>query len=212
MRFDRVIELRERLDTLIAQMSYGIQNRGPARKDRQSAQEIAELQGEHHRLDEVWKRARRAQEEVYSLEEIALTATLDGEPIAELLGDARAVYTRFRKTLTPLLVAQEQKRDMVTLLVTDLDDPHGHSLFVAPLLREARARRWSVEIHTDGGKPEPGDPPWPAARRWSAAAHAGAASSRASRREIRRRGACSYDSRDRGRASTSRSRSACTGT
>ena len=166
MRFDRVIELRERLDTLIAQMSYGQDHRA-AKKDRRTSQEIAELRGEHHRLDEVWKRAQRAQEEVHSLEEVALTATLDGEPIGELLGEARAVYTRFRKALTPLLVAQEEKRDTVTLLVTDLDEPHGHALFLVPLLREAKQRRWSVEIHTDGGKSEAGDPLWPAARRWS---------------------------------------------
>ena len=164
MRFDRVIEVRERIDTLIAQMSYGT---GGPKKGKQTSQEIAELRGEHHRLSEVWKRTEAAQEEVHSLEEVALSATLDGEPIGELLGEARAVHARFRRALTPLLVAQQDKRDEVTLLVTDLDEPHGHRLFTAPLLREARARRWTIEVHVDGGKKDSSDPPWPADRRWS---------------------------------------------
>ncbi|MDB4946359.1 MAG: ATPase with chaperone, two ATP-bindingdomain [Labilithrix sp.] len=167
MLFDRIIELRERLDTLIVQMSYGAMGPKAPKKNSQTAQEIAELRGEHHRLDEVWQRAHRAQDEVHSLEEVALTATLDGEPIGELLGDARAVYTRFRKALTPLLLAQERQRDSVTLLVTDLDEPHGHALFLEPLLMEARQRRWAIEVHIDGGKAEGGDAPWDHGRRWS---------------------------------------------
>ena len=156
----RVVELRQRLETIVAELSYG-----PDHRDARTAREIAELRSEHHRLDELWRSASGAQADIHALEDLAFHAALAGESSAPFVEEADALGSRFHRALAPLLVADERRRDHAVLLLTDLDEGTGWARWLAPLLRATPRRRWSAVVHVDGGERSPSDD-WPAHRRW----------------------------------------------
>ncbi|XYH98880.1 AAA family ATPase [Sorangium sp. So ce1128] len=156
-----VEQLREQIDFLLTQLSLAT---GPSR-DRRKELDTAALQAEHHRLSELWGRLASAQEEMHSVEELALMALLEGEEVRELAGEARAAWEGFRKVLPRALVATESRRDAITLILEELDEG-AFERWLAPLLKELPRRGWSATLHIDGDRAGPGDAAWPASRRW----------------------------------------------
>ncbi|WP_437928185.1 AAA family ATPase [Sorangium sp. So ce291] len=154
-------QLREQIDFLLTQLSLAT---GPSR-DRRKELDTAALQAEHHRLSELWGRLARAQEEMHSVEELALMALLEGEEVRELAGEARAAREGFRKVLPRALVATESRRDAITLILEELDEG-AFERWLAPMLKELPRRGWSATLHIDGDRAGHGDAAWPASRRW----------------------------------------------
>ncbi|MGK3997406.1 AAA family ATPase [Sorangium sp. So ce1024] len=154
-------QLREQIDFLLTQLSLAT---GPSR-DRRRDLDTAALQAEHHRLSEIWGRLARAQEEMHSVEELALMALLEGEEVRELAREARAAWEGVRGVLPRAMVATESRRDAITLILEELDEG-AFDRWLAPLLRELPRRGWSATLHIDGERARPGDAAWPADRRW----------------------------------------------
>lgn len=154
-------QLREQIDFLLTQLSLAT---GRSR-DRRKELDTAALQAEHHRLSELWGRLARAQEEMHSVEELALMALLEGEEVRELAGEARAAWEGFRKVLPRALVATESRRDAITLILEELDEG-AFERWLAPMLKELPRRGWSATLHIDGDRSGHGDAAWPASRRW----------------------------------------------
>ncbi|WP_437600346.1 AAA family ATPase [Sorangium sp. So ce590] len=156
-----VEQLREQIEFLLTQLSLAS---GPSR-DRRNEIDTAGLQAEHHRLSELWGQLEGAQEEMHSVEELALMALLEGEEVRELAREARAAWEGVRKVLPRALVATEARRDAITLVLEELDEG-AFARWLAPLLRALPRRGWSATLHIDGDRAGPGDGAWPASRRW----------------------------------------------
>ncbi|WP_437781286.1 AAA family ATPase [Sorangium sp. So ce1097] len=154
-------QLRDQIDFLLTQLSLAT---GPSR-DRRRELDTAALQAEHHRLSEIWGRLARAQEEMHSVEELALMALLEGEEVRELAREARAAWEGVRGVLPRAMVATESRRDAITLILEELDEG-AFDRWLAPLLRELPRRGWSATLHIDGDRARPGDGAWPVDRRW----------------------------------------------
>ena len=160
-----VEQLVDQIDFLRTQLSLGPADREQGRQ----AQETAQLQAEHHRLSEAWQRLQRAQEDVRSVEELAMMALFEGEAIGPFTDEARAAWEAYRRALPYALVAQEPRRDAVTMVLEELDEG-AFDLWLAPMLRELPRRGWALTLHLDGDKAAPAGgvhaEPWPEARRW----------------------------------------------
>ncbi|WP_437725122.1 AAA family ATPase [Sorangium sp. So ce861] len=154
-------QLREQIDFLLTQLSL---SSGRSR-DRRREIDAAALQAEHHRLSELWGQLAAAQEEMHSVEELALMALLEGEEVRELAREARAAWEGVRQVLPRALVATEPRRDAITLILEELDEG-AFDRWLAPMLKELPRRGWSATLHIDGDRAGPGDGAWPASRRW----------------------------------------------
>ena len=144
LRCDRLRELEERLEGLATQLAYAGRRR--AGKARQSGT-ITELRQEHHRLSRIWHQLIAARREVEDVEELAIQAFFDGEPIGSLLEPARAARASWLETLPHALVALEPQRDQISLMATECDRWRALDLWLAPLVAEASRRGWSLTGH-----------------------------------------------------------------
>jgi ATP-dependent Clp protease ATP-binding subunit ClpC len=162
MNIERVVQVKEQLDYLISQMTYGNYQKN---KDQRLTQDISSLQNEYYRLDVIWKKAAEMKAELEAIEEIGLLALFGSEEIEPFVQEAKTVKTNICRQLVYLLLCLEPKRDQITLLVQELDDNRALDHWLAPMLESAEERKWDVEFHYDGGSPLPGET-WPAARRW----------------------------------------------
>ena len=165
MKLSPVEQLAEQIDFLRTQLSLGPGEREEGRQ----AQGTAELLAEHHRLSEVWQRLARAQEDVRSVEELAMMALFEGEAIGPFADEARAAWAAYRRALPYALVAMEPRRNAITMVIEELDED-ALDLWLAPMLRELPRRGWVLTLHLDGDKAAPAGgahaEPWPEARRW----------------------------------------------
>jgi ATP-dependent Clp protease ATP-binding subunit ClpC len=159
---DTVEAVREQLSFLMAQLNVG--PRGARELDRRSAKRQAELQREHHRLQQVWERSERLRSDLAGIEELGLAALMEGEELRQFLDEGRDLHERFRARLVDLLVAQEPRRNAVTLLLQEPDAGRAFDRWLAPLLDSAEERRWAIHVHVDGDKDPKSD--WPEALRW----------------------------------------------
>ncbi|WP_394846931.1 AAA family ATPase [Pendulispora brunnea] len=164
LRLERVRELHDRVDYLVAQLGYGSDRK--RRKQQKSNIDMGELQEEHHRLSTITGELQDTFQAMMSLEEIALMAFLDGESLEALEPDVPPLRARFEAALTRALVAREPRRDGVTLMLQELDDRRGFDIWLEPLLRYARRFSWHIECHIDGGGRDRRGSHWPADRRW----------------------------------------------
>jgi ATP-dependent Clp protease ATP-binding subunit ClpC len=160
-RLDRVTQVSDRIDTLVAELGYGDDRK--KKKDRRPGAELAELQGEHHRLATLRDALDLALADIFAAEELALTGFLEGETLEGLRAGVDAARAKFRAALARTLVAEEPDRDAATLMVVELDGLRAMDLWLAPLLGDLDRRRWQAHLHVDGGERTPS---WPADRRW----------------------------------------------
>jgi ATP-dependent Clp protease ATP-binding subunit ClpC len=167
MALDTVESLRDQLSFLAAQLSARMPRGVRAEEDRRAARQRTELQREHHRLAAVWDKASALRADLEAVEELGLSALLEGEEARPFLDEARELHERFRAHLVSVLLAQEPRRNSVTLLVQEPDGGRAFDRWLLPLLRAAKERGWAVQAHADGDKdPESG---WPEALRWGPA-------------------------------------------
>jgi len=170
MQLGPVQELKDEMDFLLTQLNVGPADRESGRQ----ANEKAALQAEHHRLQEMWGRLAKAQEDVRSAEELAMTALFEGEALGPFVDEARASHAAFRRALPRAMLALEPRRDAITLAIEELDEG-AFELWLAPLLRALEARGWQALVHIDGDKAPALGPPWPSDRRWGPPRTAGEA-------------------------------------
>ncbi len=161
LRGERLRELEERLEGLGTQLAYG-GRRGAGGRRRSTT--ITDLRVEHHRLNRIWNLLDDARREVEEVEELAIHAYFDGEPIEPFLEPARAAAAGWHAALPHALVALEPERDEISLMLTECDRWRGLDLWLAPLIAEAPRRDWSITGHffrdpeTAGPRPRWGPP------------------------------------------------------
>ncbi len=171
LRLERIEQLEDQVDYLVAQLGQGANKANKANEAEHGAraQELAIMQGEHHRLSSLRDELGRAYDDLCSIEELALTGYFSGEETSSLSAEADAVRTRFCATLVRALVAQETRRNSATLMLLELDTHRAFDLWLAPLLRDLGRRGWTAQIHVDGGGGGGGEgetATWPEHRRW----------------------------------------------
>jgi ATP-dependent Clp protease ATP-binding subunit ClpC len=158
---DRVLQLCDRVDSLVVELGYGQDKK--QKKERRPGGELAELQTEHHRLAALRDALDGSLADIIAAEELALTGFLAGERLEDVRSHATTARGAFRSALARALVAEETDRDAALLLISELDEVRAFDLWLAPLLGDLDRRRWSAELHVDGGERGPG---WPRDRRW----------------------------------------------
>jgi ATP-dependent Clp protease ATP-binding subunit ClpC len=161
MKLERVQQVRSELEFLLTQLSYGNKNSS----DKRSSAEIAELQANHHFLDEIWRRLERHRDELEAAEELALTALFASESTVSMAAEAEVQFTAFTRALPYALLAMDGYRDSILLSAQELNAQGGLEVWLIPLLGEAAARGWSINIHFENGERGPDDN-WPPLLRW----------------------------------------------
>ncbi|MEM9189122.1 MAG: AAA family ATPase [Myxococcota bacterium] len=160
-----VVELRERVDFLVAQMNQ-LSRAKTKKQQRRAAIQLPEFQKDHHRLSELNERLSDSLNELCEVEELALTAHLAGEDGTELTEEAEACYRRFRADLPYALLTMAPARDAATLICQE-PDPHGaFERWLLPLLRRAPAIGWQTFVHIPATFRQPGLDEWPDHRFW----------------------------------------------
>jgi ATP-dependent Clp protease ATP-binding subunit ClpC len=161
MRLPRVEQVKEQIDYLVAQLNYGDRSR----TDKRASTEIGELQADLHRLSDCYQKAMVALRDIETAEELAMMGLFDGEKVSPFLDEARALSGKLRSAATLVLLSQEPRRDVCTLMLQELDDGRAFDLYLPGLLADLERRGWSLQVHIDGDK-GPRDPSWPSIRRW----------------------------------------------
>ncbi len=161
-RFDRVVEIREQVRFLVAQLGYG-------KKDRQrygaEAADHGKLQAEHHRLAALLSSMDESEGTVRAVEDLALDAYFRGQQVGALRKEARSARDLFIRPLTSALIAREPQRDEVSLILQEVDDGRALAAYLPGLVAFAEAPGWQLELHLDRGDRDD-VPAWPADRRW----------------------------------------------
>ncbi|MGZ3424747.1 MAG: ribosomal protein L7/L12, partial [Polyangiales bacterium] len=140
-KLDRLVELREHVAFLVAQLGQG--QTAEQKYDR----EHGRLQAEHHRLDALMVAVERGVSDAQAVEETAIEAFFRGEKLRELLGEAERVRREIARPLVRALVAQEPRRDEITLLVQELDGNRALDVWLRELVEVLEDRAWTLAVH-----------------------------------------------------------------
>jgi len=167
---DRIVQMKDHIDFLVAQLGYGEGKKKKKRPENErDGQELAFMTGEHARLSALTEKLDKSFADVCAVEELALIGFMQGDPIEPLRAEALAISRAFRGTLVHALVAQEPRRNALTLMVKELDGGRAFDHWLVPLLHEliSDRRKWRAIVHIDGDKePVPAGVTWPDGRRW----------------------------------------------
>ncbi|MEO7091653.1 MAG: AAA family ATPase, partial [Polyangiales bacterium] len=136
---DRIVELREQVRFLVAQLGHGQPS-----IDR----EVGRLQIDHHRLEALMSAIDRAVSDAQVIEETALEAFFRGEKLGELVGESERVRREVAGPLVHALIAQERRRDEILLLVQELDEGRALDTWLGELIEVLEARGWSLAVRT----------------------------------------------------------------
>jgi ATP-dependent Clp protease ATP-binding subunit ClpC len=172
MRLDRVVELREQVKFLVAQLGHGNKKPPPgretgedARRSAREATDFGRLQAEHHRLSTLLQALAGPAGRARDAEGAALTAFFRGEPCGAQRLEALAARAEFLPHLASALVALEPRRDECTVILQELDEGRALELYLPGLAEHAGRGLWSVEVHLDRGERRDVRD-WPEGRRW----------------------------------------------
>ncbi|HVH41764.1 MAG TPA: AAA family ATPase, partial [Labilithrix sp.] len=176
LTLDRVRLVQDQIAFLVTQLGH-VTSKRRKKEDRISGIEVAQMTGEHTRLAAIADELSAAFAELCAIEELALVGFMAGERIEPLRADAAAMRRRFRGTLVRALVALEERRDAITVLVTELDTRRALDRWLLPLLADAERRKWRVVVHIDGDAEDRRDR-WPEDRRWGLPRESAAARAR----------------------------------
>jgi ATP-dependent Clp protease ATP-binding subunit ClpC len=139
-RLDAVVQLEEQIGFLVAQLSQGDRDeRGPG------ALSVANLRGEHHRLDGLWRHAQQLRSALVAAEELALMALFEQQDVEPFVEDASAQIQALRRQMPALLLALLPRRDDITLIVQEAGETSSLQRWLLPLLEDVPRRRWVVE-------------------------------------------------------------------
>lgn len=161
-RFDRIVELREHVRFLVAQLGY---ERGEREKLGREAADHGKLRAEHHRLSTLLKAMDDSADTVRAVEDLALDAYFRGQQVGPLRREVFEARGAFIDPLTSALIAQEPRRDEVSLILQEVDDGKALQLYVPGLIAYAEANELEVQLHLDRGDRDD-VPAWPKDRRW----------------------------------------------
>jgi ATP-dependent Clp protease ATP-binding subunit ClpC len=139
-KLDRLVELREHLAFLVAQLGTGAQNAPDYGREQ------GRLQAEHFRLSAPMTAVDRAISDVQVVEETAIEAFFRGEKLGELLSEAERIRREVARPLVRALVAQEPRRDEVTLLVQELDNGRALDVWLRELVSVLEDRGWTMQL------------------------------------------------------------------
>lgn len=153
LRVDRVIQVREHMGFLLAQMnSGGKKKRERLEKEPRFRKEQAALRAEYNRLQQLWGALHVPMSDLLAIEELAIGALFDGEPLEPLIDEAEQLWGTFASKLIYVLLAQVQKRDEITFLVRRISGTAAPAIWLDPFLRAAAERSWTVRLHIDGDR------------------------------------------------------------
>ncbi len=139
-RLDAVVELEEHLGFLVAQLSQGERDeKGPG------ALTLANLRGEHHRLDGLWRQAQQLRSALVAAEELALMALFEQQDVEPFVEDADAQLRALRRQMPSVLLALQPKRDDITLVLQEAGAAGGFDHWLLPLLEDAQRRGWVID-------------------------------------------------------------------
>ena len=183
---DRVKTLRDQAAYLVAQLGYSAMAQKKQEKQNRAVMpdgpEIAQMTADHARYAELLAALDAAVAEVLAIEELALAAFIAGTEVEPYRAELDAPMAKLRAALVRVLVAEEPRRNSITLMVKELDDQRALDLWLVPLLTDAARRKWNVAAHLDADKERAGTG-WPAERRWGPPLDPEKASARISRPE-----------------------------
>jgi len=137
---DAVIQLEEQIGFLVAQLSQSERDeKGPG------SLSMANLRGEHHRLDGLWRNVQQLRSALVAAEELALMALFEQQDVQPFVEDAQAQLQALRRQLPAVLLALQPKRDDITLIVQEAGETPCLRRWLLPLLDDAQRRRWVIE-------------------------------------------------------------------
>lgn len=164
MRLDRVQQLCDQAAFLVAQLGYGA-NKKKKQQPQLEGAEIAQMSADHARYAELLGALDERLQEVFALEELALAAYVAGEDVEPFKNELAEPVRQFRAVLLRALVAEEPKKNTISLMIMELDGERAFDLWLIPLLHHVETRRWTVNVHLDADK-ERANTGWPESRRW----------------------------------------------
>jgi ATP-dependent Clp protease ATP-binding subunit ClpC len=140
LRLEAVVQLEEHIAFLVAQLSQGEKDeRGPG------SASVANLQGEHHRLDGLWRSVQQLRSALVAAEELAMMALFEQEDVEPFVEDAGEQLRALQRQLPAVLLAMQPKRDDITLLLQEVGEGRGLERWLLPLLEDAPRRKWVLD-------------------------------------------------------------------
>ncbi len=140
LRLEAVVQLEEQLAFLVAQLSQGEkEERG------HGSVSVSNLQGEHHRLDGLWRNVQQLRSALLAAEELALLALFEQQDVEPFVDDANQQLRALQFHLPAVLLALQPKRDDITLLIQEAGEGRGLERWLLPLIEDAPRRRWVLE-------------------------------------------------------------------
>ncbi len=162
-----LVQLREQVEFLVAQMNDLARARKPKAKKRAAAL-MPKLAADHHRLEELAQRLSSRRADLCAIEELAFAAHLGGrdEEQQSQLVEALDIVVDFRASLPYALLALHEQRDAATFVLQQPDGNGGLARWLLPLFEAARIRGYHLAIHVPASRPQPGVSSWPEDRFW----------------------------------------------
>ncbi|WP_224366719.1 AAA family ATPase [Hyalangium versicolor] len=158
-RLDAVVQIEEHIGFLVAQLSQSERDeRGPG------SLTLANLRGEHHRLDGLWRHVQQLRSALVAAEELSLMALFEQQDVTPFVEEANAQLDALRRSMPAVLLAMQSRRDDIALVLQECGEPRGFEHWVLPLLLEAPRRGWvidgrpSVTMKTSDRKRKWGEP------------------------------------------------------
>ena len=149
-------ELREEVGILVTELGQRKKNDNPQR-----GAVVAARLAEHARLGPLVAELDAMYADLCAVEEMLLGTFVASSrqterrdvaraEIATLRADARGLAQRFEVALAAAVVSLYPQRSAITLLVSELDGHGAFELYLAPFVRQAKARAWKLELHVQG--------------------------------------------------------------
>lgn len=157
MNLDRVEEVREQIDFLLAQLNYGKPS-----KDR--SEDIGAMHAQHRDLTEALGAVDQPLDELSTIEELAFDVLDEDEDASELIVEARRLSDAFRHKMVYVLLCMQDNLHQATLHMSEYDAGRPLDFWIEALVDAARERRWTLQFHL-ARDTRPG-PVWPRTRAW----------------------------------------------
>jgi ATP-dependent Clp protease ATP-binding subunit ClpC len=141
LSLEPVEQMRERVAVLLAQL---VASEGKGRKAA-PAGALAQMRAEHQRLRALLDEAEALRQGIEAAEELALVNQPGDQDLAPFAAEARALSQRLRRAGPSLILGLKPREDAIALLLQEADGGRGLDVWLAPMLAQAKARRWGVE-------------------------------------------------------------------
>jgi hypothetical protein len=120
------------------------------RGDSASGQAHALRLSEHERERRILQGIEELNERLRTLEDVAMEALHEGEPLDEYLAEAAKLGRELAEKTPSVLLARQAETSGASLCLDELDDGRALDWYVPPLLAAARSRGWQVRAWVPG--------------------------------------------------------------